>query len=142
MALDEVVWIGDEEFLLRAIPLKGGPSDKFIDDGKLSSQIFSDRGKCPSVHMATHSNIAALVKENPMRFCFAVITAEDVRRWSLGEVIHNPTDDHYSHALVVPYPRVYAEQSVQKMEATPFEARVGPYLYSRESRFFSHLSWR
>lgn len=100
----EVVWIEDGELLLRGIPFKDKPPAKYVDDGALTSLVFKDRHNCPSVHMATYADLATLIEEVPDRFAFAVIVAGDVRARSLGEVIHNPDGDHYSHALIIPLP--------------------------------------
>lgn len=99
----EVVWIRDQELLLRGIPFfENKPHVKYVDEGKLTSLVFRDRNGCPSVDMGSYSDFTALANETPVRYAFAVLTAGQVRAQRLGEVVHNPIRDHYSHALIVP----------------------------------------
>lgn len=103
----EVVWIQDEELLLRGIPFfKDKPTVRYVDEGKLTSLVFKDRYECPSVHMGTHANFISLASETPVRFGFAILSAGHVRTQRLGQVIHNPNNDHYSHAVIVPPPEL------------------------------------
>lgn len=103
MAL-KVVWIEDNELLLRGVPFSDDPVKKYVDNGALYSSIFSDRSWCPSVHAASSADLAALTAEESKIFCFLVLTTKDIRTNGLGEVIHNPNDVHKSHALIVPPP--------------------------------------
>lgn len=98
-----VVWIQASEPLLRGIPyFRDDPTKKYVDEGVLTGFVFKDRHHCPSVHMASCANLIELVEEQPKRFGFAVITTGDVRSNGLGEVVHNPTNEHNSHAMVIP----------------------------------------
>ena len=103
----EVVWILDQELLLRGIPFFANKPDvKYVDDGELTSLVFKDRNDCPSVDIGSCADFTALANETPVRYAFAILTAGQVRARRLGEVVHNPMKNHYSHALLVPPPEL------------------------------------
>ncbi|MGB6065474.1 MAG: hypothetical protein WBG50_11740, partial [Desulfomonilaceae bacterium] len=70
-----VVWIDDNEMLLRSIPFfRYDPARKYVDDGVLTGLVFKDRYGCPSVDIATLADFVQLKEGFSKRFGFGVIT--------------------------------------------------------------------
>jgi len=110
--LIQVERICDEELLLRGLLFSDKPEPKYIDKGALTSYIFTDPDYRPSVHMGKYANFVALVEEEPRRFAFAVLLANDVRIYR-GEVIHEP-NEHDSHAVIVPPPEISSQNQIRR----------------------------
>ncbi len=76
-------------------------NERVIDSGRVSSSCFHDRDDEPSVHLERIADLKIIMEKHPDTLLWGRLNVGEIRSAQLGDVRHDPTEDDYSHCLIV-----------------------------------------